>query len=86
MSNYIKKITTVKSQYVEISEEEAKSLIVDAKINVPGELDCYKKEFNPGFIERVFTLKIPNHWTAQNKEPKELLDYARNNLPDNLRI
>ncbi len=69
---------------IEIAKKEAQSLIVEARIwSVDSELDVFKQAHH-GMISKVFTLSIPSDWSIDNKTEEELLQYARDNIPDNL--
>ncbi len=64
-----------------LTEEKAKELIVEAKINFPGELGAYEQHSGTnGYIHRVFTLEIP----VDMLDTDDLLEYARNNMPEHI--
>jgi len=66
-------------QTIEITKEEAKMLLKEARINVPGKLDVYQNV--RGMLYRVFTLDVPIKW--DNSMP-DLILYARENIPEEL--
>ena len=67
-----------------ISDEEARNLVVKARIITAGILAAYQK--NPhnhwGVIQIIFTLEVDESWN--NDDPDKLLTYARDHMPDNL--
>lgn len=75
---YTKTVVTIKR--VNITRKEAKTLICEARINVPGELDLYTKSVDPpGYIQRVATIPAP-----ANPDPDTLLEYAREHMPQEI--
>lgn len=75
-------LRVVQTIEVPIDKETARNRIVEARINIPGKLDCYEKcNSQQGFIYRLYTLDIPVEWDHYKKD---LLDYARDNMPNNL--
>lgn len=87
----MKKIKRVKREVVsvmeEISDKRARGLIVEVKVvETTEELDCFEKcPGQPDFIRRLFTLKLPMGWKRKDREDDNfLLEYARDNMPDDL--
>ena len=65
----------------EISKDEAKSLLVEARVvnlSQSRVLDVYQN--CGGTLYRVFSLEIPNDF----EEPDDLLEYARSHIPDEI--
>ena len=67
-----------------ISDEEARNLVVEARIIAAGELAAYEKHGGSasGFVHRMYTLEVDMSWS--NDDPDKLLAYARDHMPDNL--
>ena len=68
------------TERMEISDAVARRGIVEARINVPGELDVYEKDPEQSMLYRLFTIPAPSGITDQD----ELLEYARNNMPEHI--
>jgi hypothetical protein len=79
---YTKQIT----QRIEISRIEAESLLVEAKVIAPQQLAVYESclGVSRSYLSRVFTLQV--HKDMFLLPPESLLEYARKNMPDNIRF
>jgi hypothetical protein len=64
-----------------LSLDDAKRLIVEARVNLPGFIDAYEKSINQGYISRIFTIPMPALWQGQQPREDVLLEYVRNNIP-----
>lgn len=62
----------------EISKDEAKARIVEARI-VGGELDAYQNI--AGMLYRAFTVQLPSFFDS---DPDLLLEYVRNHIPEEI--
>ena len=69
-----------------ISDEEARNLVVKARIITAGILAAYQKNQHNhwGVIQIIFTLEVDESWNNKDKDSDELLAYARDHMPDNL--
>lgn len=65
----------------EISEEEAKQLIIEARsFTDPDEIVAYSQSNIAGhLLHRLFSMPVP----PGGVEEDDLLEYVRNNIPDN---
>lgn len=75
-------ITRLVVETKRISRDEAKKYIVEARINVPGELDLYCKCNGSDMLQRVATIPLPD----RNLDDEDLLLYARENMPDEIDV
>lgn len=67
-----------------LDKEDVKHLIVEAKVwEETGEIDLYKRSNDyKDFITRCATIPAPPEPMESGSD--ELLEYARNNIPDNI--
>lgn len=81
-------------QTIEITRDEAAELIVDARINVPGKVDCYVREGHmlyciftiaaPENLEQLVEFHIDKGCPADEARSATLLSYAHANMPENI--
>jgi hypothetical protein len=85
MPNKITRIVTFVEEYV--TKAQAQHLVVEAKIHNRKEIDAYEYcAGQPGMLSRVYTIPVPNAWSGDMSDitEKEILDYARRNMPDDV--
>ena len=84
-----KRITRVVKLYEEeLTREQAKNLVVEAKIHFDTlEIDAYERcAGSSGFLSRLYTIPVPEEWKSVLYDiPSEsVLEYARECMPDNI--
>lgn len=84
-----KKITRVVKLYEEeLTREQAKNLVVEAKIFFESlEIDAYERcTGSTGFLSRLYTVPVPEEWKSvlYDIPPETVLEYARECMPDDI--
>ena len=71
-------------QAIEITTEEARELIIAARVEFTGVLDAYYKMAGMPTLSRIYSVDLPDEWKTDLPSDEVLLQYARQNLPRTL--
>lgn len=76
---------TVFTESMDITDEVARSLVVEARINsVDRKLDAFEQAANSvpsGMLNYLFSIDMPEGWSRDFPSQHALLEYVRNNIP-----